>query len=104
MRAASAEAGPRSWRRIVLLGTRFGNILDRVGVQLAAREGRNRLTSHVWCMSYSGAHRHPAPLERTTKNSTMPQQLVIVESPTKAKTLERYLVAAYSVTASKGQG
>jgi DNA topoisomerase-1 len=32
----------------------------------------------------------------------MPKQLVIVESPTKAKTLERYLGSDYSVTASKG--
>jgi DNA topoisomerase-1 len=32
----------------------------------------------------------------------MPKQLVIVESPTKAKTLERYLGSEYSVTASKG--
>src|SRR2546430_2528817 len=32
----------------------------------------------------------------------MAKQLVIVESPTKAKTLERYLGPDYSVTASKG--
>jgi DNA topoisomerase-1 len=32
----------------------------------------------------------------------MPKQLVIVESPTKAKTLERYLGSDYTVTASKG--
>src|SRR6266545_4582960 len=32
----------------------------------------------------------------------MAKQLVIVESPTKAKTLERYLGSDYSVTASKG--
>jgi DNA topoisomerase I len=32
----------------------------------------------------------------------MPKQLVIVESPTKAKTLERYLGSDYSVSASKG--
>src|SRR6059036_1437657 len=32
----------------------------------------------------------------------MPKQLVIVESPTKAKTLERYLGPDYTVTASKG--
>ena len=32
----------------------------------------------------------------------MTKQLVIVESPTKAKTLERYLGADYSVTASRG--
>src|SRR5438552_11139402 len=32
----------------------------------------------------------------------MAKQLVIVESPTKAKTLERYLGSEYSVTASKG--
>src|SRR5213593_1351380 len=32
----------------------------------------------------------------------MPKQLVIVESPTKAKTLERYLGSDYSVAASKG--
>ncbi|HEX8100579.1 MAG TPA: type I DNA topoisomerase [Actinomycetota bacterium] len=32
----------------------------------------------------------------------MPKQLVIVESPTKAKTLERYLGSDYSVVASKG--
>src|SRR5439155_13182172 len=44
----------------------------------------------------------PSPPERTTKNRTMAKQLVIVESPTKAKTLERYLGPDYSVTASKG--
>src|SRR5204862_1429097 len=32
----------------------------------------------------------------------MPKQLVIVESPTKAKTLERYLGSGFTVTASKG--
>jgi DNA topoisomerase-1 len=32
----------------------------------------------------------------------MPKQLVIVESPTKAKTLERYLGSDYTVAASKG--
>jgi len=32
----------------------------------------------------------------------MPKQLVIVESPTKAKTLERYLGGDYTVTASRG--
>ena len=32
----------------------------------------------------------------------MAKQLVIVESPTKAKTLERYLGPDYAVTASKG--
>src|SRR5437667_10347247 len=32
----------------------------------------------------------------------MAKQLVIVESPTKAKTLERYLGSDYSVAASKG--
>ena len=32
----------------------------------------------------------------------MPKKLVVVESPTKAKTLERYLGSEYSVTASKG--
>jgi DNA topoisomerase-1 len=32
----------------------------------------------------------------------MPKQLVVVESPTKAKTLERYLGSDYSVTASRG--
>src|ERR671931_442010 len=32
----------------------------------------------------------------------MAKQLVIVESPTKAKTLERYLGSDYAVTASKG--
>src|SRR6266699_3090143 len=32
----------------------------------------------------------------------MPKQLVIVESPTKAKTLERYLGSGYSVAASRG--
>src|SRR6266542_3380530 len=42
------------------------------------------------------------PLEEETKNRTMAKQLVIVESPTKAKTLERYLGPDYSVTASKG--
>jgi DNA topoisomerase-1 len=32
----------------------------------------------------------------------MPKQLVIVESPTKAKTLERYLGSDYAIAASKG--
>ena len=32
----------------------------------------------------------------------MPKQLVIVESPTKAKTLERYLGSDYTVRASRG--
>ena len=32
----------------------------------------------------------------------MAKQLVIVEAPTKAKTLERYLGSDYSVTASRG--
>jgi DNA topoisomerase-1 len=36
------------------------------------------------------------------RESYMPKQLVIVESPTKAKTLERYLGADYTVTASRG--
>ena len=40
-------------------------------------------------------------LERVESNR-MAKQLVIVESPTKAKTLERYLGPDYSVAASKG--
>ena len=40
-------------------------------------------------------------LERVESNR-MAKQLVIVESPTKAKTLERYLGSDYSVAASLG--
>jgi DNA topoisomerase I len=39
---------------------------------------------------------------RQTKDWEMAKQLVIVESPAKAKTLERYLGSDYSVTASRG--
>ncbi len=39
---------------------------------------------------------------RRNPNPDMAKQLVIVESPTKAKTLERYLGPDYTVTASKG--